>query len=386
RGFSIWSVLKNAIGKDLSRITLPATINEPTSAVQRITEDLEYIDLLRKALHAQSSTERLMYVAVFAVSGYSNTLYRESKPFNPLLGETFEWQSADGDTRFLCEQVSHHPPISCWWSEGAQGGFRYSGELEMRSKFWGKSVELIPTGTCWLQLPGSGDLYSWEKVTCQINNLIMGKYWLEWHGTVTIKNHTTGESAEVKLAKCGGKQERRGELSGTVKDTQGHTAWTISGSYLDSISASEGKGGGPGQVVYQCTPLPTDAEEQYNMTPMALSLNNPHPGLLRELPPTDSRLRPDQRELELGHTEEATSEKLRLEEKQRETRRVRKEAGEEHAPMWFEMRGGPDGKDLIRTMKHNDGKEGPMWHFTGTYWQAKQVSDWSRCPDVYSKS
>ena len=73
--------------------------------MQRITEDLEYTDLLRKALHSHSSTERLMYVAVFAVSGYSNTLYRESKPFNPLLGETFEWQSADGDTRFLCEQV-----------------------------------------------------------------------------------------------------------------------------------------------------------------------------------------------------------------------------------------------------------------------------------------
>ena len=60
------------------------------------------------------------------------------------------------------------------------------------------------------------------------------------------------------------------------------------------------------------------------MTGMALSLNNPHPGLLRELPPTDSRLRPDQRELELGNREEATSEKLRLEEKQREARRIRK--------------------------------------------------------------
>lgn len=34
RGFSIWSVLKSAIGKDLTRITLPATINEPLSALQ----------------------------------------------------------------------------------------------------------------------------------------------------------------------------------------------------------------------------------------------------------------------------------------------------------------------------------------------------------------
>jgi len=32
------------------------------------------------------------------------------KPFNPLLGETFEYEQ-DG-FRLLLEQVSHHPPIS----------------------------------------------------------------------------------------------------------------------------------------------------------------------------------------------------------------------------------------------------------------------------------
>ena len=50
-----------------------------------------------------------------------------------------------------------------------------------------------------------------------------------------LTNLAAGESAELKLAKCGGKQEKRGELSGTVKDAQGHTAWTISGSYMDSV-------------------------------------------------------------------------------------------------------------------------------------------------------
>ncbi len=62
------------------------------------------------------------------------------------------------------------------------------------------------------------------------------------------------------------------------------------------------------------------------------------------------------------------------------------EAGQEYAPLWFEMRGNQNGKDLIRTMKHSEGKEGPLWHFSGSYWQAKQASDWSRCPDVYSKN
>ena len=32
---SVWSILKNMIGKDLTKITMPATINEPTSMLQR---------------------------------------------------------------------------------------------------------------------------------------------------------------------------------------------------------------------------------------------------------------------------------------------------------------------------------------------------------------
>ncbi len=35
RGFSVWSILKNMIGKDLTRITMPATINEPLDFLQR---------------------------------------------------------------------------------------------------------------------------------------------------------------------------------------------------------------------------------------------------------------------------------------------------------------------------------------------------------------
>jgi hypothetical protein len=33
-GFNLWSVLKNALGRDLNSITLPATINQPLSVLQ----------------------------------------------------------------------------------------------------------------------------------------------------------------------------------------------------------------------------------------------------------------------------------------------------------------------------------------------------------------
>jgi hypothetical protein len=42
RGFSVWTVLKNAVGRDLSHITMPATINEPLSVLQKCAEELQF--------------------------------------------------------------------------------------------------------------------------------------------------------------------------------------------------------------------------------------------------------------------------------------------------------------------------------------------------------
>ena len=49
--------------------------------------------------------ERIALIAAFAVSGYSSSFFRTHKPFNPLLGETFECVREDKGFRFLAEQV-----------------------------------------------------------------------------------------------------------------------------------------------------------------------------------------------------------------------------------------------------------------------------------------
>ena len=55
---SLWAVLKNSIGKDLSKMSLPIIFNEPLSALQRWSEDLEYAYLLDKAANATSDAVR----------------------------------------------------------------------------------------------------------------------------------------------------------------------------------------------------------------------------------------------------------------------------------------------------------------------------------------
>ena len=52
KSHSLWSIIKEAIGKDLSKVCLPVYFNEPLSALQKSSEDLEYCELLDKvSLH-----------------------------------------------------------------------------------------------------------------------------------------------------------------------------------------------------------------------------------------------------------------------------------------------------------------------------------------------
>jgi hypothetical protein len=50
QSFSIWDLLRKNMGKDLSRISMPANINQPLSLLQRTVEDFEYLDLLYRAI------------------------------------------------------------------------------------------------------------------------------------------------------------------------------------------------------------------------------------------------------------------------------------------------------------------------------------------------
>ena len=82
--------------------------------LQRITEELEYSSVLDMAAKTNNSWEQLAYVAAFTISSYSTTTTRVNKPFNPLLGETFEcdrtddlgWKSIAGNHRSDCDGLS----------------------------------------------------------------------------------------------------------------------------------------------------------------------------------------------------------------------------------------------------------------------------------------
>lgn len=58
-----------------------------------------------------NSLLRILNVAAFAVSGYASTEGRHCKPFNPLLGETYEADFPEKGIRFFSEKVFHQECI-----------------------------------------------------------------------------------------------------------------------------------------------------------------------------------------------------------------------------------------------------------------------------------
>jgi hypothetical protein len=54
RSFSLWSMIKDNVGKDLTRVCLPVYFNEPISSLQKCFEDLEYSFLLDRAYECGS--------------------------------------------------------------------------------------------------------------------------------------------------------------------------------------------------------------------------------------------------------------------------------------------------------------------------------------------
>ncbi|XP_054867456.1 oxysterol-binding protein 2 isoform X2 [Amphiprion ocellaris] len=391
---NLWSIMKNCIGKELSKIPMPVNFNEPLSMLQRLSEDLEYHELLDKAARCDSSLEQMCLVAAFSVSSYSTTVHRTAKPFNPLLGETYELDRLEEfGYRSLCEQVSHHPPAAAHHVI-SQRGWTLWQEITIASKFRGKYLSIMPLGAIHLHFHASGNHYVWRKVTSTVHNIIVGKLWIDQSGDIEIVNHRTKETCQLKFSPYSYfSRDVPRKVTGVVADSGGQAHYILSGTWDEKMESSKivqsSRGGsgseGKQKTVYQTLspkllwkkyPLPENAENMYYFSALALTLNEPEEGIGL----TDSRLRPDQRLMEDGRWDEANSEKQRLEEKQRAVRRRREaeasdalDEGREYEgyqPLWFHQR-----RDSI-TGETN-------FVYKGGYWESKDRQDWSMCPDIF---
>uniref|UniRef100_A0A673ZGY4 Oxysterol-binding protein n=1 Tax=Salmo trutta TaxID=8032 RepID=A0A673ZGY4_SALTR len=329
---SLWNILKNNIGKDLSKIAMPVQLNEPLNTLQRLCEEVEYSELLDTANNTQDPYQRMVYVATFAVSAYASSYHRAgSKPFNPVLGETYECDRPDKGFRFIAEQVSHHPPVSACHCDS--NNFTFWQDVQWKNKFWGKSMEIVRMGTTHVTLPAFGDHYEWNKVTSCIHNILSGQRWIEHYGEMSIKN-TSSDACQCKVTfvKARSWSSTVNEIEGMVTDTGGRVIHSFFGKWHEGVY----QGVPPSAIcIWRANPMPVDQDQYYGFTQFAIELNELDAALKPHLPPTDTRFRLDQRCLEEGNIEGAEEQKQRIEELQRGRRKVLEENNVTHKPRFF---------------------------------------------------
>uniref|UniRef100_A0AAY4DSL7 Oxysterol-binding protein n=1 Tax=Denticeps clupeoides TaxID=299321 RepID=A0AAY4DSL7_9TELE len=397
--FSVWSILKKCIGLELSKITMPIVFNEPLSFLQRMTEYMEHTYLIHKACSLSDSIERMQAVAAFAVSAVASQWDRTGKPFNPLLGETYELTREDQGFRLISEQVSHHPPISAFHAESLTGDFVFHGSIYPKLKFWGKSVEAEPKGTITLELLNHKEAYTWTNPCCCVHNVILGKLWIEQYGTVEIINHSTGDKCVLNFKPCGMFGKELHKVEGYIQDKSKKKLCVIYGKWtecmwsvdpqvswwLEPLSISIIVVGAendeaddmpevqetvvvvPGStLLWRISSRPPHSSEVYNFTNFAITLNEMEPGMEAVLSPTDCRLRPDIRAMENGDMDKASKEKERLEEKQRAARKDRARDEEDWSTRWFNS-----GTNLYTGSQD--------WLYNGGYFDR----NYTDCPDIY---
>ena len=390
---SLWSVLKSMVGKDMTRMTLPVTFNEPTSLLQRVAEDLEYTHLLDEAASFEDPTLRLLYVGVFTASSYASTIKRVAKPFNPLLGETFEYARPDKHFRFFTEQVSHHPPISATWTESPKWDFY--GESNVDSKFNGRSFAFKHLGWWHNSMrpddKSPDELYTWKKPDNTVIGILVGNPQVDNHGDVKIVNHTTGDYCMLNFKARGWRSSGAYEVRGEVFNKKGQKMWVLGGHWNDTIYGKKVTAKDSGEIPLQKTATASSSaftgpkfdgskfliwktaprpDAPFNLTTFAITLNAPQPKLLPWLAPTDTRLRPDQRDMEDGRYDEAAKEKHRVEEKQRAERKKRESKNEKYCPKWFVQEQHPITKNKY-------------WRFNGNYWMMRKEHKLKNCGDIF---
>uniref|UniRef100_A0AAZ3NZW9 Oxysterol-binding protein n=1 Tax=Oncorhynchus tshawytscha TaxID=74940 RepID=A0AAZ3NZW9_ONCTS len=334
---SIWSILRKCIGMELSKITMPVIFNEPLSFLQRLTEYMEEM-IWNTGLIIDLFIVNFLCVAAFAVSAVASQWERTGKPFNPLLGETYELVREDLGFRLISEQVSHHPPVSAFHAEGLKKDFVFHGSIYPKLKFWGKSVEAEPKGIITLELPRYNEAYTWTNPTCCVHNIIVGQLWIEQYGNLEVLNHKTGERCCLNFKPCGLFGKELHKVEGYILDKSKKKVCSLYGKWtecmyiVDSAALEAHKRSGkraeekksckqgsgeeveeiplpeadtveviPGsQLLWRIAPRPENSIEMYSFTSFAMQLNELDKDMEGLIPKTDCRLRPDIRAMENG--------------------------------------------------------------------------------------
>ncbi|OZJ04858.1 hypothetical protein BZG36_02620 [Bifiguratus adelaidae] len=365
---------------DLSSMTCPSFLLSPISVLEYSGYWCDYPNLLAAITQFNDPEDRMIACVKWFISSlagsYTSRVQKhkgewEKKPYNPVLGEQYfaKWADVDGsgETEMICEQVSHHPPVSAFYIENKKHGIYVNDHNGQKSGVKGVSVHVDQVGHGTIHLmQRDGEMYYFTLPSLVVNGLWYAAPYLELTGTTYIVS-TSGFTSIIEFS---GKSWLGGGERHHFKATIQRTGPSPNGSVKSgrsTPSAEKSHHHGPGKLVKNLSSVSINSDKSHKDSHVIIegqwsgastiirsghskssavpfydtSVHQPEPRIIKPLE--------EQGELESHRVWKATSyaiiagdyqlasaEKSKLENGKRAERKAREGRGEKWTPALFE--------------------------------------------------
>ena len=382
----IWKILKNLIGQDLRRISLPLVLNEPASGLQRMGEGITNCHgLFKQAANCDDSIRRLVLTSTFLISMVADLNIRRKKPFNPMLGETFEY--VHDEYRLLIEKIQHIPKqLSCFCLESEDytvWGYDYPGNPAFKFAGGKGQLEITIIGTITVYYKKFDEYITFQRPQFMVRNLIFGVNFLDMQGPVTAMSHKTGEKIVYQFT-ARKSEEQSSHVTASAYTSTGQKVLTIDGCWHQEVHMRDLRTNKT-ELLFKPRELAENAHLQFFFFKRSVLMNYINDEMAETISPTDSRLRTDIRLFEEANLEQAEKVHVDIEIQQRKVRK-QVEDGEVEAwqPRFFKKVAHPCIKEsdqaqiepIMYALIENEG-DGKG------YWERRENKDWSDMPNLW---
>ena len=200
----IVQLTKSILTRTHRTISLPIRIFEPRSMIERFTDWFAFApDLLEKAAKCEDKIETFKYVILFAISALFRST-EQLKPFNPILGETYQCEWEEG-SKFYVEHISHHPPISNIYITSSKNLFVVSGYINMEvggiiKAMFKNAMLMIPKGKMTVYFPEKKQTISFQLPKINLGGAIWGQRYIYFYDHMKFEDTENNLKAIIAFA------------------------------------------------------------------------------------------------------------------------------------------------------------------------------------------
>jgi len=331
------NIVKEMISAATQNKPAPVYFNEPLSICQRQCEQFFYLDLLNKVcMESKNKSLQLGYISAFIIGEIFLRLNRNLKPFNAIIGETYEFYDNKNQFRYYAEQVSHKPQITAFIGETPEFALYGDTKNSTSFKIMKGAMELSFKNKVHLHIKSTNDHFTYNRPNMMVKGFLKPPMHNDYNGTTIIENELFPDNkAEIKFIEESWTNSELGLIEGKIFNGD-KIIYLIKGNWTESIYLVDNDNNENKIELLKLDKnqkyLLNSKDTEYCLPSFCYNLNYMDKNLEESLPKNDSRFRKDIRLLEeKEETSEAQIYKEKYEEKQRKELN-----NDEHKILFFE--------------------------------------------------